>query len=176
MICKLEKKVSFMPLENASVEMVNEKKKIFTVKDKFKSIMFRTTSKEDMIGWYGFPNTGSWLLVMLLGYEMHRFIWTSLMRKWIRKLRISLMSIVLVAIALSKMEELCSWMKSVEKLYASFLEKISRITLTLKCWVWSRLIFTCAKWNDRKASKIQSLSLTQFDRFWTNLERNCLQA
>jgi hypothetical protein len=43
------------------------------------------------------------------------------------------MSIVLVAIALSKMEELCSWMKSVEKLYASFLEKISRITLTLKC-------------------------------------------
>ena len=46
-----EKKVSFMPLENASVEMVNEKKKIFTVKDKFKSIMFRTTSKEDMIGW-----------------------------------------------------------------------------------------------------------------------------
>lgn len=49
---KVEKKVSFMPLENASVEMVNEKKKIFTVKDKFKSIMFRTTSKEDMIGWY----------------------------------------------------------------------------------------------------------------------------
>lgn len=48
---KVEKKVSFMPLENASVEMINEKKRIFTVKDKFKSIMFRTTSKEDMIGW-----------------------------------------------------------------------------------------------------------------------------
>ena len=41
----LEKKVSFMPLENASVEMIDEKKKIFTVKDKFKSIMFKTTSK-----------------------------------------------------------------------------------------------------------------------------------
>lgn len=40
-----------MPLENASVEMIDEKKRIFTVKDKFKSIMFRTTSKEDMIGW-----------------------------------------------------------------------------------------------------------------------------
>jgi|688.fasta_scaffold126076_1 hypothetical protein len=31
--------------------MINEKKKYFTVKDKFKSIMFKTTSKEDMIGW-----------------------------------------------------------------------------------------------------------------------------
>ena len=43
------------------------------------------------------------------------------------------MSIVHVAIVLSKMEELCSWMKSAEKLYASILEKISRITPTLKC-------------------------------------------
>lgn len=40
-----------MPLENASVDIVDEKKKIFTVKDKFKSIMFRTNSKEDMVGW-----------------------------------------------------------------------------------------------------------------------------
>ena len=41
-----------MPLENASVEMHNnEKKNIFSVKDKFKSLIFKTSSKEDMIGW-----------------------------------------------------------------------------------------------------------------------------
>lgn len=40
-----------MPLENASVEIVNEKKQIFTVRDKFKTITFRCASKEDMIGW-----------------------------------------------------------------------------------------------------------------------------
>lgn len=40
-----------MPLENATVEMIDEKKHVFTVKDKFKSIMFKTTSREDMFGW-----------------------------------------------------------------------------------------------------------------------------
>ena len=48
---KIEKRVSFMPLENASVEITNEKKHMFTVKDKFKNLLFKTTSKEDMIGW-----------------------------------------------------------------------------------------------------------------------------
>ncbi len=62
---KVEKKVSFMPLENATVEMVNEKKHIFTVKDKFKSINFKTTSKEDMIGWYRLIYLGYWLSVKL---------------------------------------------------------------------------------------------------------------
>lgn len=40
-----------MPLENASVEITNEKKHMFTVRDKFKNLLFKTTSKEDMIGW-----------------------------------------------------------------------------------------------------------------------------
>ena len=41
-----------MPLENSVVEVVNEKKNMFSVKDKFNSTVFRTTSKEDMFGWY----------------------------------------------------------------------------------------------------------------------------
>lgn len=56
----LEKKVSFMPLENATVEMIDEKKHVFTVKDKFKSIMFKTTSREDMFGWYLIRYLGFW--------------------------------------------------------------------------------------------------------------------
>jgi hypothetical protein len=47
-----ERKVSFVPLENSVVEVVNEKKNMFSVKDKFNSTVFRTTSKEDMFGWY----------------------------------------------------------------------------------------------------------------------------
>lgn len=46
-----EKKVSFLPLENASVEIIQDKKHIFTVRDKFKTITFKSGSKEDMIGW-----------------------------------------------------------------------------------------------------------------------------
>lgn len=46
-----EKKVSFMPLENSLVEIVNEKKNMFTVKDKFNNIIFKTSSKEDMYSW-----------------------------------------------------------------------------------------------------------------------------
>ena len=46
-----EKKVSFMPLENSLVEIVNEKKNMFTVKDKFNNIVFKTSSKEDMFSW-----------------------------------------------------------------------------------------------------------------------------
>ena len=48
----VEKKVSFMPLENSLVEIVNEKKNMFTVRDKFNNIIFKTSSKEDMFSWY----------------------------------------------------------------------------------------------------------------------------
>jgi hypothetical protein len=41
-----------MPLENSTVEIADDKKNIFIVKDKFKSINFKTTSREDMYGWY----------------------------------------------------------------------------------------------------------------------------
>lgn len=51
---KLEKKVSFIPLENSTVETMGDNKYVFIVKDKFKDIVFKTTSKEDMIGWYDF--------------------------------------------------------------------------------------------------------------------------
>lgn len=47
----IEKKVSFMPLENLVIEVVDEKKNVFTLKDKFKNIIFKTSSKEDMFGW-----------------------------------------------------------------------------------------------------------------------------
>lgn len=40
-----------MPLENSGVEIVNEKKNTFTVRDKFNSIIFKTSSKEDMYSW-----------------------------------------------------------------------------------------------------------------------------
>lgn len=40
-----EKKVSFMPLQNSIVETMSENKYVFIVKDKFKSIVFKTTSK-----------------------------------------------------------------------------------------------------------------------------------
>lgn len=47
-----------MPLENSLVEIVNEKKNMFTVKDKFNNIIFKTSSKEDMFSWYVMDNTG----------------------------------------------------------------------------------------------------------------------
>lgn len=46
-----EKKVSFMPLENSLVEVVNEKKCMFSVRDKFSNNIFKTSSKEDMFSW-----------------------------------------------------------------------------------------------------------------------------
>ena len=64
-----------MPLENASVEMINEKKHIFTVKDKFKNLMFKTNSKEDMIGWYqSHLNVGCLPLMRPFEFAMRRFI------------------------------------------------------------------------------------------------------
>lgn len=42
---KKEKKVSFIPLENSNVETMGDNKYIFIVKDKFKDIVFKTTSK-----------------------------------------------------------------------------------------------------------------------------------
>ena len=47
-----QKKVSFMPLENSLVEVVNEKKCMFSVRDKFSNNIFKTSSKEDMFSWY----------------------------------------------------------------------------------------------------------------------------
>lgn len=40
-----------MPLENSIVEIMNEKKCIFSVRDKFNCTVFRTNSKEDMYSW-----------------------------------------------------------------------------------------------------------------------------
>ena len=45
------KELSFVPLENSVVEIVNEKKHMFAVKDKFNQIIFKTSSREDMFSW-----------------------------------------------------------------------------------------------------------------------------
>jgi len=39
-------------LENSTIETMGDNKYVFIVKDKFKDIVFKTTSKEDMIGWF----------------------------------------------------------------------------------------------------------------------------
>jgi hypothetical protein len=47
----VEKKISFIPLENASVDIVNEKDCTFKIRDKYKGITFKSASKEDMFLW-----------------------------------------------------------------------------------------------------------------------------
>jgi hypothetical protein len=48
----VEKKISFIPLENASVDISNEKELSFRIRDKYRGIIFKSLSKEDMFLWY----------------------------------------------------------------------------------------------------------------------------
>lgn len=44
-------KLSLVPLENSSVQLVDQSKCIFAIQDKFKTIKLKSLSKEDMNGW-----------------------------------------------------------------------------------------------------------------------------
>lgn len=62
-----------MPLENSLVEIVNEKKNMFTVKDKFNNIVFKTSSKEDMFSWYCVCYQGCMPLLRPLRSETRKY-------------------------------------------------------------------------------------------------------
>lgn len=44
-------KLSLVPLENCSVQLIDQSKCIFAIQDKFKTVKLKSLSKEDMNGW-----------------------------------------------------------------------------------------------------------------------------